>query len=270
MVQVGSLFLLFKAVILIMGRLSQEGYQARYAIVEFLADVHTILPPYWYKLDGDDLGSVACLFGLSEPDLLTLLMTADVVGKKGNGLVIKRNNFDEMLKLLPIEIQGVQLEKSGIPDESKMKTRSAKKAPPKTIRPYFLRVGSSKAARGWKSFDKASEQVKNGMRPPRASINFPQKLLAECDVVSKIVADRVSSLGAPAKPNPPAPMTPASRPAPPSVTPAMTSNPVDSQAAASVTPFLDNFVWSRDKGDRNKLTGVLQEVRRTGVKQTKL
>jgi hypothetical protein len=32
-----------------------------------------------------------------------------------------------MLKLLPIKIQGVQLEKSGIPDESKMKTRSASK-----------------------------------------------------------------------------------------------------------------------------------------------
>jgi hypothetical protein len=61
MVQAVSLFLLLKTVILIMGRLSQEGYQARYAIVEFLADVHTIMPPYWYKLEGDHLGSVACL-----------------------------------------------------------------------------------------------------------------------------------------------------------------------------------------------------------------
>jgi ATP-dependent phosphoenolpyruvate carboxykinase len=75
MVQAVSLFLLLKAVILIiMGRLLQEGYQARYAIVKFLVDVHTIMPPYWYKLEGDDLGSVACLFGLSEPDLMMLLM----------------------------------------------------------------------------------------------------------------------------------------------------------------------------------------------------
>jgi hypothetical protein len=54
------------------GPVAQEAYEARYAIVEFLADVHTIMPPYWYKLEGDDLGSVACLFGLSEPDLMTL------------------------------------------------------------------------------------------------------------------------------------------------------------------------------------------------------
>ena len=65
-----------------MGRLSQEGYQAQYAIIEFLADVHTIMPPYWYKLEGDDLGSVACLFGLSGPDLMTLLITADVCGQE--------------------------------------------------------------------------------------------------------------------------------------------------------------------------------------------
>jgi hypothetical protein len=133
MVQAVSLFLLLKTVILIiMGRLSQEGYQARYAFIEFLADVHTIMPPYWYKLEGDDLRSVACLFGLSVLDLMMLLMTADVVGKRGNGIKIRSNDFDEMLKLLPIKIQGVQLEKSGIPDESKMKTASSgKKAPTK-------------------------------------------------------------------------------------------------------------------------------------------
>jgi hypothetical protein len=78
MVQAVSLFLLLKTVILIMGQLSQEGYQAWYAIVMFLADVHTIMPPYWYKLEGDDLGSVACLFGLSEPDLMMLLIMADI------------------------------------------------------------------------------------------------------------------------------------------------------------------------------------------------
>jgi hypothetical protein len=89
MVQAVSLFLLLKTGILIMGRLSQEAYQARYAIVEFLADIHTIMPPYWYTLEGDDLGSVACLFGLSEPDLMTLLMTADVVIKRGNGIEIR-------------------------------------------------------------------------------------------------------------------------------------------------------------------------------------
>jgi hypothetical protein len=98
-----------------MGRLSQEGYhQARYAIIEFLVDVHTIMPPYWYKLEEDDFGRVllACLFGLSEPDLIMLdlimlLMMEDVVDKRGNSIEISRNNFDEMLKLLPIEIQGV-------------------------------------------------------------------------------------------------------------------------------------------------------------------
>ncbi len=88
---------------------------------------------------------LACLFGLSEPDLMMLLMMVDVVGKRGNGIKIRQNNFDETLKLLPIKIQGVQLEKGGIPDESKMKTRSVKKAPIKAIRRYFLHVGLSKS-----------------------------------------------------------------------------------------------------------------------------
>jgi hypothetical protein len=44
-----------------------------------------------------------------------------------------------MLKLLPIEIQGVQLEKSGIPDESKMKSRSAKRLQPRPLgRTFFV------------------------------------------------------------------------------------------------------------------------------------
>jgi hypothetical protein len=111
MVQAVSLFLLLKTVILIMGQLLQEGYQAQYAIIKFLADVHTIMPPCWYKLEGDGLGSVACLFGLSEPYLMTLLMMADVVSKRGNGIKMRQNNFDELLKLLLIKIQGVQLEK---------------------------------------------------------------------------------------------------------------------------------------------------------------
>jgi hypothetical protein len=32
---------------------------------------------------------LACLFGLSEPDLMTLLMMVDVVGKRGNGIKIR-------------------------------------------------------------------------------------------------------------------------------------------------------------------------------------
>jgi hypothetical protein len=61
---------------------ARRRYQARYAIIKFLADVHTITPPYWYKLEGDDLGSVARLFGLCEPDLMTLLIMADVCGQE--------------------------------------------------------------------------------------------------------------------------------------------------------------------------------------------
>jgi hypothetical protein len=61
------------------------------------------------------------------------------VGKRGNAIEIRQNNFDEMLKLLPIAIQGVQLEKSGIPDESKMKTRSAKRLQPRPLgRTFFV------------------------------------------------------------------------------------------------------------------------------------
>jgi hypothetical protein len=36
------------------------------AILEFLTEVHPLLPPYWYKLDGDDVGSLAFLFGLAQ------------------------------------------------------------------------------------------------------------------------------------------------------------------------------------------------------------
>jgi hypothetical protein len=94
---------------------------------------------------------------------------ADVVGKRGNGIKIRQNNFDEMLKLLLIKIQGVQLEKSGIPDELKMKIRSVKKAPTKTIRPYFLRVGSNKSKRQPCAMSKFLPQIYQSRRTFRTT-----------------------------------------------------------------------------------------------------
>ena len=155
--------LLLKVLLFAMGLSSQDVEGSRCVIVEFLAGFNSMLPPYWYKLEGDDLGSLAYLFGLPEPELQTVFMSADVVRRKGKGFETRRDNFDSMLSLLSHGLEGVQLEKSKVPDESKKNTRSRKAPPTKKL--CFLRVGSF-SARGWTSYDKAIVQVKNNVRPP--------------------------------------------------------------------------------------------------------
>jgi hypothetical protein len=43
-------------------------------ILEFLPEVHPLLHPYWYKLDADDVGSLAFLFGLAQEKLEALFL----------------------------------------------------------------------------------------------------------------------------------------------------------------------------------------------------
>jgi hypothetical protein len=53
---------------------SLEAVCCREAIAKFLTSIHPLLPPYWYKLQGDDVGSLAFLFGLSEAELEALFL----------------------------------------------------------------------------------------------------------------------------------------------------------------------------------------------------
>ena len=76
-----------------------EAVLCREAILEFLTGVHPILPPYWYKLDGDDIGSLAYLFGLSEAKLKALFLRAGILKPRGERLQYQRNIVDEMLSL---------------------------------------------------------------------------------------------------------------------------------------------------------------------------
>jgi len=56
--------------------LSEAGL-CQYAIVEFLVDIHHHLPPYWYILEGDDLGSVDFLFGCLKRTFTPTLLRGD-------------------------------------------------------------------------------------------------------------------------------------------------------------------------------------------------
>ena len=76
-----------------------EAVLCREAILEFLTEVHPLLPPYWYKLDGDDVGSLAFLFGLTQEKLKALFLRAGILKPKGERLQYQRNIVDEMLSL---------------------------------------------------------------------------------------------------------------------------------------------------------------------------
>jgi hypothetical protein len=52
----------------------RRQFVAEKAIAEFLTSIHPLLPPYWYKLQCDDVGSLAFLFGLSEVELEALFL----------------------------------------------------------------------------------------------------------------------------------------------------------------------------------------------------
>ena len=76
-----------------MSKILSEAVRCQYAIVEFLAEIHPHLPPYWYILEGDDLGSIAFLFGLSAKDLRTLFVGAGILKSKGEGFETKKDVF---------------------------------------------------------------------------------------------------------------------------------------------------------------------------------
>jgi len=76
-----------------------EAVLCREAILEFLTEVHPLLPPYWYNLDGDDVGSLAFLFGLTQEKLEALFLRAGILKPKGERLQYQRNIVDEMLSL---------------------------------------------------------------------------------------------------------------------------------------------------------------------------
>ena len=102
------------------------------------------------------------------------------------------------------------------------------------------------------------------VHPPCASISLSRLLFMECDAVSKVLEDYLATM----KPAPvPKAMTTPATPSPalarsalPSVTPgAQTEEPANT-VSTSLTPMLDSFVGSRDKGDKKKLDGVLLET----------
>jgi hypothetical protein len=158
-----------------------EAVRCREAIAEFLTSIHPLIPPYWYKLQHDDVGSLAFLFGLSEAELEALFLRAGILKQKG-----KRNIVDEMLSLDVHNTQGMEFELCQITDESKQVTR--KKMPKKNV--YFLRLGSStSSARGWEACKNGAAQVRQNICPPHVSICLSRLLFMECDAVSTILED---------------------------------------------------------------------------------
>jgi hypothetical protein len=147
------------------------------AILEFLTDVHPLLPPYWYKLDGDDVGSLVFLFGLAQKKLEALFLRAGILKPKGERLQYQRHIVDEMLSLDTHNTEGMEFTPCEIIDDSRMVTR--KKKTKKTV--YFLRLGSSASSRGWEACKNGAAQVRQNVRPPRASISLSRLLFMECD-----------------------------------------------------------------------------------------
>jgi len=154
-----------------------EAVLCRMAILEFLTEVHPLLPPYWYKLDGDDVGSLAFLFGLAQKKLEALFLRAGILKPKGERLQYQRHIVDEMLSLDTHNTEGMEFTPCEIIDDSRMVTRKKKKK--KTV--YFLRLGSSASSRGWEACKNGAAQVRQNVRPPRASISLSRLLFMECD-----------------------------------------------------------------------------------------
>jgi hypothetical protein len=78
-----------------------EAVRCREAIAEFLTSIHPLIPPYWYKLQGDDVGSLAFLFGLSEAELEALFLRAGgILKQKGKRVQYQRNIVNEGCPLM--------------------------------------------------------------------------------------------------------------------------------------------------------------------------
>ena len=72
-----------------------------------------------------------------------------------------------------------------------MSTRSG---PAPRKRMWSLRIGSRSEDYNCISYNKASEQVRMGQKPPRASLNLPRSLFLDSDCVDRTLKARESSL----------------------------------------------------------------------------
>jgi hypothetical protein len=162
-------------------------------------------------------------------------------------------------------------------ETSSMSTRSA--ASPKLKALWFLQIGSRSEDYNRISYNKSSEQVRMGQKPPRASLNLQRSLFLDSGSVNRTLTARESSSPT-ARPSSSTSRRSVVAPLPhPSISPAVEveegeANEVRglgvTNTAAVVTPcrttrleqaapFLDQFVGERDKKDLSKLLGVVQE-----------
>ena len=114
------------------------------AIGTFIADVHQRLPPYWYSLTGEGMGSLACLFGTNEANMCSLLLKAKILfwykeKDKEPEMRFKKKTFDDALLLIPSYTEGIEAEVSKLKDPSIKCLRSNKAAPPKK-KQWFIRI----------------------------------------------------------------------------------------------------------------------------------
>ena len=161
-----------------------------------------------------------------------------------------------------------------------MSTRSA--ASPKLKALWFLQIGSRSEDYNRISYNKSSEQVRMGQKPPRASLNLQRSLFLDSGSVNRTLTARESSSPT-ARPSSSTSRRSVVAPLPhPSPSPAVevleeaeaegvvrglgitntavvVIKPCKTTRLEQATPFLDQVVGKRDKKDLSKLLGVVQE-----------
>jgi hypothetical protein len=241
------------------------------AIDTFIADVHQRLPPYWYSLAGEGMGSLACLFGTNEANMCSLLLKVKILfwykeKDKEPEMRFKKDMFANALLLIPAYTEGIEAASSRLDDSSIKCLRSNKAAPPKKQQ-WFIRIGcTAVVTRNWIAHQSAAKQVAQCQRPPRASVNLSRVLFMECSIFFNELDKAHSNTYEPVAITPSeegqqhpvasvaTPLQEVSR----SAANESLSTPSNSELVVSNTSYLDGFVGHRDKSDKSK--GVLHDL----------
>jgi hypothetical protein len=243
--------------------------KVRHAMTEFLLEVNTRTPPYWYSVFGEGPGSRSYFFGMKEDIFIEVLVAAEVLKQHGDTLCFQREKFYAGFNLLVGgQPKSIEAEQSKL-DDPNIKITLSTKGQRKVQ--WFIRVGSSTASRSYQPLDprlrKVESQVKAGLPPPQVSLNLSRRLFKECESIRNILLAKEPNLDAQksaahhedfaAKPKD-APEQSMAAPRPTPILPSVEEEEV--MNTSSDTPFLDEFVGERDKEDETKLMGAVKEA----------
>jgi hypothetical protein len=145
---------------------------------------------YAYRVcTGHAVGSKTHLFGMSKESFVQVLLIAGILHRHGGATHFSEDKFKQGCELLMGGTpKGIEAAPYSLADPDQKATHTTKARKPTQ---WFVRIGLSTSTRDWKPYANAHKQLKDGVRPPRASLNLSRQLFKEYESICNSLLDEL-------------------------------------------------------------------------------